>query len=107
MKTYSELKAKLLKIGFKCIEANYCGPCATLLHVGYGHNENPWPRHQVRVYRTHEQAWRGADFQFVDWLEVTDLTTKRTTQVHSLEQVWAEACKLAERALTPVETEAA
>lgn len=107
MTTYGELKAKLLKIGYKDISRNYCGPCATLLHLGAGTNSNPWPPFQLRVYRTHEQKWNGADYEFVDWLEITERTTKRATQVRSLEQVWAAACKLQDAALTPLETEAA
>lgn len=95
MKTYKDLLVKLAGIGFEDISYNYSGGEATILHVGLG---NPWPRHQLSVFRTQEGSGGGIYFQ--DWLRVCG---RLPVAIDSLESVWEAGKALATEALTPME----
>ena len=91
--TYSELQKKLVSIGFKDISANYSSAAATLLYVGYGQNKDPWPRIQIRVFRTQES--RGSQVIFVDWM---DATGECRRPIEHLEDAWIAGMRLATEA---------
>lgn len=97
MKTYQDLLVKLINIGFKDITNNYGGGPCRFIHVGYGHNNDPIPRFQLRVFRTQEGGFDGPGYK-QDWL---DISTAGIVPVTSLEQIWVAALALAKEAMTP------
>src|SRR5437870_7474833 len=96
MKTYDDLLKSLERAGFKDIRGNYSCRSYTPLHVGYGHNNDPHPPYQLRVFRTQEGGFQSP-FYFQDWMEFTGCQTRE--RVRNLEQIFAAAVALVPKAL--------